>query len=240
MDAPAATTAQQQAPAAGLTEAEAQRRLEAAGGVREPPTSRSYASIVRANVFTLFNLILSVFGVLTLVFGDWRDALFLGTLLANTGIGIVQEVRAKRSLDRLALLVAPRAHAIRDGSPREVPAGEVVVGDLVTVQPGDQVLADGRVTDASDLHLDESILTGESESVGRAPGEELRSGAFVSEGSGSYEVTAVGDESYAGRIVGEARSFRHPRSPLEQAVNRLLLALVVLVVVLGGLLGYAL
>jgi cation-transporting P-type ATPase E len=240
VDAPAATTLQQQAATAGLTEAEAQRRLEAAGGVREPPTSRSYASIVRANVFTLFNLILSVFGVLTLVFGDWRDALFLGTLLANTGIGIVQEVRAKRSLDRLALLVAPRAHAMRDGHPREVPAGEVVVGDLVTVQPGDQVLADGRVTDASDLHLDESILTGESDSVARAPGEELRSGAFVSEGSGAYEVTAVGDESYAGRIVGEARSFRHPRSPLEQAVNRLLLALVVLVVVLGGLLGYAL
>jgi cation-transporting ATPase E len=228
------------ATAAGLTEAEAQRRLEASGGAGEQPTSRTYASIVRANVFTLFNLILSVFGVLTLVFGDWRDALFLGTLLANTGIGIIQEVRAKRSLDRLALLVAPRATAIRDGQPREVPAGEVVVGDLVTVQAGDQVLADGRVTQAGDLHLDESVLTGESDAVTRSAGEELRSGAFVSEGSGAYEVTAVGDDSYAGRIVGQARSFRHPRSPLEQAVNRLLLALAVLVVLLGGLLGYAL
>src|SRR5947209_16882091 len=115
----------QHAPAApagtdGLSEQEAARRLAERGKPPRQATSRSYASIVRANVLTVFNLILAAFGVLTLVFGDWRDALFLGILVANTAIGITQEVRAKRALDRLALLVAPRAMVLRDGSARSV------------------------------------------------------------------------------------------------------------------------
>jgi len=225
---------------AGLTEREAAARLAAAGRPESSSSSRSYASIVRANVFTLFNLILAVFGVLTLVFGDWRDALFLGILVVNSGIGIAQEVRAKRSLDQLALLVAPRATVVRDGAPRSVDAAAVVEGDLVSVQAGDQVVGDGSVLESHGLHLDESILTGESEAVARVAGDELRSGSFVSEGTGSYQVSAVGEQSYAGRLTGEARTFRHPRSPLERAVNRLLMVLVGAVVVLGGLLGYSL
>jgi cation-transporting ATPase E len=226
--------------ASGLSEAEAQRRLRARGPLRPPTSSRSYASIVRANTLTVFNLILAVFGVLTLAFGDWRDALFLGVLLANTAIGITQEVRAKRTLDRLALLVAPRATVVRDGRPRDVGVEQLVDGDLVRVEAGDQLVADGRVVRARELRLDESILTGESEPAVHAVGDELRSGAFVIEGTGAYEVTAVGAASYAERLLGEARAFRHPRSPLEQAVNRLLLALVGAVVVLGALLGYSL
>ncbi len=228
------------APLAGLSEVEAERRRAERGRGNEIANSRSYASIVRANVFTVFNLILACFGTITLVFGDWRDALFLGILVANTAIGITQEVRAKRALDRLALLVAPRATVLRDGSARSVPAAEVVEGDLVAVQAGDQIVADGQLRSAVDLRLDESILTGESESVPRATAEQLRSGAFVVEGSGSYQVTAVGAGSYAGRLLGAARSFRHPRSPLEQAVNRLLISLVALVVLLGAALGYSL
>jgi cation-transporting P-type ATPase E len=228
------------ARASGLTEAEAARRLAARGPSRPPATSRSYASIVRANVFTVFNAILAGFGTVTLVFGDWRDALFLGILVANASIGISQEVRAKRTLDRLALLVAPRATVIRDGARRAVGPEQLVVGDLVAVGAGDQVLADGRIAAAHDLHLDEAILTGESEPAARAHGDEIRSGAWVVEGAGSYEVTAVGHDSYASKLLGDARSFRHPRSPLELAVNRMLLFLVGLVVVLGGLLGYAL
>jgi magnesium-transporting ATPase (P-type) len=226
--------------ASGLTEAEAARRLAARGPTRAPATSRSYASIVRANVFTVFNAILAGFGAVTLAFGDWRDALFLGILVANATIGISQEVRAKRTLDRLALLVAPRATVIRDGTRRAVGPEQLVVGDLVAVRAGDQVLADGRVATAHDLHLDEAILTGESEPAPRAPGDEVRSGAWVVEGAGSYEVGAVGHDSYAAKLLGDARSFRHPRSPLELAVNRMLLFLVGLVVALGGLLGYAL
>jgi cation-transporting P-type ATPase E len=214
--------------------------LAARPRARARSTSRSYASIVRANVLTVFNAILLAFGAVTLLFGDWRDALFLGVIVANSGIGITQEVRAKRTLDRLALLVAPRGEVLRDGAPLLAPVEEVVPGDLLLLSPGGQIVADGRLLAASGLRLDESILSGESEPACRTVGEEVRSGAFVVEGTGACEVTAVGAESFAERLTGQARSFRHPRSPLERAVNRLLYALVALVVGLGALLGYSL
>jgi cation-transporting P-type ATPase E len=227
-------------PVDGLSEAEAARRLQAAGRPAPPASSRSYLSIVRANVLTVFNAILAAFGIVTLVFGDWRDALFLGIIVANSSIGIFQETRAKRALDRLALLVAPRARVVRDGVERQAPVEEVLAGDLVRLRAGDQVIGDGRLTQARELRLDESVLTGESQAVSRSPGEEVRSGAFAVEGSGAYLVQAVGADSFAAKLVGEARSFRHPRSPLERSVNRLLYALVALVVLLGGLLGFSL
>jgi P-type E1-E2 ATPase len=224
----------------GLTEVEAARRLAERGPPPPTPTSRSYASIVRANVFTLFNLILAVAGGMTLAFGEPQDALFLGVLVGNAGIGIAQEVRAKRALDRLTALVAPHATVVRDGAERVVPVGDVVDGDLVRVAPGDQLVADGVVDEARDLRVDESILSGESRLVSRDAGDEVRSGSFAVEGTGSYTVTAVGEQSYAARVTGEARSFRHPRSPLELALNRLLIVLVGMLVPLALLLGYAL
>jgi magnesium-transporting ATPase (P-type) len=224
----------------GLSEGEAARRLAARGGPQRRSSSRSYSSIVRANVLTVFNVILAAFGVVTLVFGDWRDALFLGVIVANATIGITQEVRAKRALDRLSLLVAPHVRVHRDGVVRPAGVDEVVVGDVVMLEPGDQVIADGQLLSANDLRLDESILTGESEPAERAVGEEVRSGAFAVDGVGAYEVRAVGADSFAARLTGEARSFRHPRSPLERAVNRLLYFLVVAVVGLGAVLGYSL
>ena len=225
---------------AGLSEAEAAARLDAAGPPPRPASSRSYRSIVRANALTVFNLILAVFGAVTLAFGDWRDALFLGVIVANTTIGIAQEVRAKRALDRLALLVAPRARVVREEAERELAVEQVVVGDLLRAGPGDQIVADGELVRARELRLDESVLTGESEPVARERGERVRSGAFAVEGSGEYVVQAVGEHSFAAQIVGQARSFRHPRSPLEQAVNRLLYGLVALMVGLGAVLGYSL
>src|SRR2546423_3281197 len=199
------------APPGGLTEAEAARRLAARGPQRKLATSRSYASIVRANVFTIFNLILAVAGAVTIAYGQWQDALFLGILFFNSAIGIAQEVRAKTALDRLAALVAPTATVVRDGATRTIGVGDVVVGDLVRVQAGDQIVADGQIETASGLALDESILTGESSPVARGPGETVRSGSFVAEGIGEFAVTAIGEQSYASRIAGEARSFRHPR-----------------------------
>ena len=224
----------------GLTEAQASERRAREGRPRGSSSSRSYASIIRANVLTVFNVILAGFGVLTLIFGDARDALFLGIIVANATIGVTQEVRAKRALDRLSLLVAPRAKVRRDGALREIDVADVVVGDVVLLAPGDQVVADGTLLASSDLHLDESVLTGESEPARRDAGQEVRSGAFAVEGTGAYRVTAVGEDSFAVRVTGEARSFRHPRSPLERAVNRLLYALVALVAGLGAVLGYSL
>jgi cation-transporting ATPase E len=203
-------------------------------------TSRSYASIVRANVLTVFNLILAVAGGLTLAFGNWQDALFLGILVGNAGIGTVQEVRAKRALDRLTALVAPHAMVVRDGTPRRVEVEELVPGDLVRVAAGDQIVADGTLEEAESLRLDESILTGESRALDRSAGDEVRSGSFAVEGTGAYLVDAVGEDSYAARVAGEARTFRHPRSPLERALNRLLFVLVAVMIPLGVMLGYAL
>ena len=224
---------------AGLTQQEAERKLAA-----KPPavttSSRSYKSIVVANVFTIFNLILLAAGVLTLAFGDVQDALFLGILVANAGIGIAQEVRAKRTLDRLAALVAPTANVLRDDTPRRVAVEAVVEGDVVLLDAGDQVVADGTLRRSDGLTLDESILTGEAKPVPKGVGEEVRSGSFAVEGAGTYVVTAVGEKSHAARIAGLAREFRHPRSPLEQSINRLLFVLVAVLIPLGIALGWVL
>ena len=224
----------------GLSSGEAARLLSARPRVRKSRSSRSYWSIIRSNVFTVFNAILAFFGGMTLAFGSWQDALFLGILVANTLIGIVQEVRAKRALDHLSALVVPTATVLRDGNPQRLPQDEVVEGDLAVLQPGDQLIADGQLQSSEGLLFDESNLSGESEPVRHALGDDLRSGSFVLEGTGRYVLTAVGTASYAERITGEARQFRHPRSPLERAMNKLLYSLVVLTFPLGILLGYAL
>lgn len=221
----------------GLTEAEARARRPHR---RRPATSRSYASIVRANVLTLFNLILVTFAVITLMFGDWRDVFFLAILIVNITIGIAQEVRAKRAVERLAALVAPSARVMRDGVERSVGVDDVVPGDLVLLGAGDQVVADGRLRTATALELDEAVLTGESRPVGRDAGDEVRAGAFCAEGSGAYIAEAVGADSYAGHVSGIARSFRHPLSPLQRGMNRLLLAMVGIMIPLGGVLALAL
>jgi cation-transporting ATPase E len=225
--------------AAGLTQQEAERKLAA-----RPPaaveSSRSYRSIVVANVFTIFNLILLAAGVLTLAFGDVQDALFLAILVANAGIGIAQEIRAKQTLDRLAALVAPTASVVRDGKPRRVDVEEVVEGDVVLLDAGDQVVADGTLRRSEGLELDESILTGESEPVSKTAGDDVQSGSFAVEGTGSYVVTAVGARSHAARVAGQAREFRHPRSPLERSINQLLLVLVAVLIPLGIALGWVL
>ncbi len=224
---------------AGLTQQEAERKL-AAQPHAPPGSSRSYKSIVVANVFTVFNLILLAAGVLTLSFGEAQDALFLAILIGNAGIGIAQEVRAKLTLDRLAALVAPIATVVRDGKPRQVGVDEVVEGDVVLIEAGDQVVADGTLRRSDALAVDESNLTGESEPVARSAGEEVRSGSFAVEGAGAYDVTAVGPRSHAAKVTGEAREFRHPHSPLERSINRLLFILVGILVPLGVALGWAL
>ena len=204
------------------------RRLDARGQAPRRRASRSYGSIVRANTLTIPNGILLVFGVLTIVFASWRDALFLGILVSNIAIGSLQEIRSKRALDRLAALVAPDAVVVRDGGDRRVPVDEVVAGDLVRLSAGDQVVADGTLATAEGLALDESNLTGESELAVRGAGGQVWSGSFVIEGSALFEATAVGADSRAERLTATARAFRHPRSPLERANDRLLLWLVAL------------
>ncbi|MEP6892980.1 MAG: HAD-IC family P-type ATPase, partial [Gaiellaceae bacterium] len=215
---------------------EAAARLQARGVVELQASSRSTASVVRANIVTPFNAILLSLGLITLIFGDARDALFVAIVVANAGIGIGQELRAKTKLDALAALVTPFAVVVRDGTELRLHVDEVVEGDLVRLAAGDQAIADGTVTASDGLEIDESILTGEPNPVRKAVGDDVRSGSFAVEGSGAFLVSAVGGDSYAERLVGEAREFRHPRSPLERAIDRLLYILVGAMVPLGILL----
>jgi len=207
----------------GLSSSEASRRLERLGEP-EDTQSRSVASIVAGNVFTLFNAIIGVFFILILSLGLFADAVFGFIAILNSAIGIRQELKAKETLDRLALLVAPRAKVVRDGRLAELHAEEVVPGDIVRVEPGDQLVADGEVIASRGLTLDESMLTGESDGIRKQAGDRLLSGAFCLSGSGYYELDAVREQSHASRIAGEAREFRHPPSPLQVEVNQVLQA----------------
>ena len=219
----------------GLSNGEAAARLRKLGA---PPqnSSRSTASIVAGNVFTLFNLIIGAFFVLDLALGLWADALFGVIAVVNSYIGIRQELKAKATLEQLAVLVAPRAEVVRDGSPVDLIATEVVPGDLVQVAPGDQLIADGEVVASRGMTLDESLLTGEADGIRKGDGDRVLSGSFCVSGSGSYVVDAVREESYAGRLAGEAKTFRHPPSPLQEEVNRVILASTYLMLPLAAVL----
>jgi cation-transporting ATPase E len=195
------------------------RGLTNAGGEH---TSRSVADILRANILTRFNLILGVLLAVILTVGQPQDALFGIVLVANALIGIAQELRAKRTLDRLAVLSAPRVRVIRDGAPRDVAVDDLVADDLVDLRAGDQLVADGVVRDSASLQADESLLTGESEPVDKRAGDRLLSGSFVVAGSGDYQATAVGAEAYARKLAAQARRFTVVRSELVAGINQIL------------------
>src|SRR6266568_1723530 len=182
-------------PLTGLTSAQvAERRSRGLTNTGGEPTSRSVAEILRANILTRFNFILGVLLAVILVAGQPQDALFGVVLVTNALIGIAQELRAKLTLDRLAVLTAPRVRVIRDGAPQDIAVADLVAGDLVDLRAGDQLVADGVVRASTSLEADESLLTGESEPVDKRAGDRLLSGSFVVAGSGGYQATAVGAE----------------------------------------------
>src|SRR6516164_8039289 len=209
-------------PPVGLSSGQvAERRsrgLTNAGGER---TSRPVAEILRANILTRFNLILGVLLAVILTVGEPQDALFGIVLVTNALIGIGQELRAKRTLDRLAVLSAPRVRVIRDGLRRDIPVADLVADDLVDLRPGDQLVADGMVRASTGLEADESLLTGEAEPVDKRPGDRLLSGSFVVAGAGGYQATEVGAGAYARRLAAEARRFTVVRSELVDGINRI-------------------
>ncbi|HEU4707095.1 MAG TPA: cation-translocating P-type ATPase [Solirubrobacterales bacterium] len=211
------------APEQGLSSKEAHARLRKLGPPPET-SSRSTASIVAGNVFTLFNAIIGAFFVLDLGLGLYADSIFGLIAVVNSYIGIRQELKAKATLDELAVLVAPHAKAVRDGAVVELTAGEVVPGDVIAVGPGDQLVADGEAIASRGMTMDESLLTGESDGIGKSAGDRVLSGSFCVSGSGHYVVDAVREQSYAGRLAGEAKTFRHPPSPLQEEVNRVIIA----------------
>jgi cation-transporting ATPase E len=207
----------------GLTSAQVAQRV--AGGETNDTgrrTSRPVSEIVRANVLTRFNAIVSALAAVVLATGHPQDALFGLVIVANTGIGVVQELRAKRTLDRLAVLGEEPVTVMRDGAEATVRPRDVVLGDLILVGPGDRIMVDGEVTGGPGMEVDESLLTGETDPVTKKPGDQVLSGSFVVSGSGAFTATRVGRRSYAARLESEASVFSLARSELMAGINHFL------------------
>ncbi|MFF2809425.1 HAD-IC family P-type ATPase [Streptomyces sp. NPDC058000] len=207
----------------GLTTAEVAERV-ARGEVNDVPvrSSRSTADIVRGNVFTRFNAIIGVLFVIILIVGPIQDGLFGFVIVANTGIGILQELRAKKTLDSLALIGEARPTVRRDGSAVAVLTSEVVLDDVIELGPGDKVIVDGEVLESDGLEIDESLLTGEADPVVKKPGDPAMSGSFVVAGNGAFTATKVGRAAYAAQLAEEASRFTLVHSELRTGISRIL------------------
>ena len=202
-------------------------------------TSRSVLSIVRANVFTLFNAIIFAAMVVVLVTGSWKDAVFGFVILINTGIGVVTELRAKRTLDRLSILVASKSIVRREGKNVYVDHSGIVLGDLLWVRSGDQVPADANVVKSWGLEMDESMLTGESVTVRKAADDFVYSGSTAVSGVALMRVTAVGDNSYASKLAAQAKVYTKTISDLSRGINTILKWMTIVVVPLCVLLVWS-
>lgn len=227
----------------GLSGAQVAERVEA-GRVNQVPRAptRTFGEIVRANVFTPVNAIIGSLFVIILIARPGPDALFAGVVISNALIGIVQELRARRALERLAVLNVALARVVRDGDLEEIPFDQVVADEVIELRPGDQAAVDGEVLAGEGLELNESLLTGEADPVTKGAGDEVLSGSFVVAGSGRIRASRIGAASYATTLAEEARRFRLVDSELRSGVNLVLrwltwiippLAILLLVVLLG-------
>ncbi|MEV4974884.1 cation-translocating P-type ATPase [Streptomyces scopuliridis] len=207
----------------GLTAAEVARHI-ARGEVNDVPvrSSRSLSEIVRANVFTRFNAIIGVLWVIMFFVAPIQDTLFGFVIIANTGIGIIQEWRAKRTLDGLAVIGEAKPTVRRDGVAAEISTSEIVLGDLIELGPGDKVVVDGEMVEADSIEVDESLLTGEADPVLKRPGDQVMSGSFVVVGGGAFRATKVGRDAYAAQLAEEASRFTLVDSELRNGISTIL------------------
>ncbi|WP_336216579.1 HAD-IC family P-type ATPase [Nonomuraea sp. LPB2021202275-12-8] len=202
-------------------------------------SSRSLSTIIRANVLTLFNLVIGLLWALILIFGEWQDGMFGLIMVANVLIGVVQELRAKRTLDRLAVIGESPVMVRRDGEDQQIPPHQVVQGELILLGPGDRLLVDGELVESDGLEVDESLLTGEADPVRKRPGDQVLSGSFAVAGTGAFTATAVGADAYAVRLAEEAGRFQLSRSELRDGVARFIRYITWLVIPIGALLMYS-
>lgn len=227
-------------PDSGLTQQQVQQRIKS-GQVNElPPTSgRSVRDIIRANVFTRINGILAVLFAVVLYTGSIVNGAFGLLIIANSIVGIVQELRAKYTLDKLSIVGRAKPMVIRDGKPaREIDRESVVLDDLIEVGPGDQIVVDGILRYASDVAIDESSLTGESDAIHKSVGDMVYSGSSVVVGSARYQATKVGKEAYAAKLAAEANKFTLTDSQLFRGINKILTYISWILIPVGALAIY--
>lgn len=207
----------------GLSTAEVAERV-ARGEVNDVPvrSSRSLTEIIRANVFTRFNAIIGVLWIIVLFVAPIQDSLFGFVIIANTGIGIIQEWRAKKTLDSLAVIGEAKPTVRRNGTAAEISSADIVLGDLIEIGPGDKIVVDGQVAEADSMEIDESLLTGEADPVVKHPGDPVMSGSFVVAGGGAFTATKVGREAYAAQLAEEASRFTLVHSELRSGISTIL------------------
>src|ERR1700756_1179407 len=226
--------------AIGLTDAEVAQRI-AEGKTNDVPAraARKVSDIVRANVFTRINAILGVLVIIVLATGSLINGLFGLLIIANSVIGMIQELRAKQTLDKLAIVGQAKPLVRRGGGTRELSPGEVVLDDIIELGPGDQIVVDGVVVEVSNLEVDESLLTGEADPIDKDAGDHVMSGSFVVAGGGAYRATRVGRGAYAAQLSEEASKFTLVKSELRTGINTILRFITYLLIPAGLLIIYS-
>ncbi len=225
-------------PETGLSSAQAQDRMDAGwGNLPIDPPGKTVGQIIKTNIFTYFNMLFFVLAAFVLVFGTWQNAMFLGVVFANIAIGIVQELRSKRTLDKLTLLTAPHGFVIRDGRQRKIPTSEMVRDDIVVFSAGSQIYADAVVV-SGECSANEALITGEADEIKKTPGSELLSGSFVVSGECRARLTQVGADSYANRLTLEAKEAKPPQqSEMMRSLTRLVQVIGIAIIPLGVLMA---
>ena len=222
----------------GLTEEQVKERIEAGQtNADENPNTRTYKQIVKENTLTFFNFLNLVLLVLVLMVGSFKNAFFVCIIIINTLIGIAQEIRAKKTIDKLAILTAKKSIVLREGKKWTVPTEELVLDDIVCLKTGDQVPADARILEGN-LEVNESLLTGEADNLPKNPGDELFSGSFVTSGEASCQIIHVGKDNYASQITSEAKEFKRHNSELRNSLNIILKVISIIIVPIGAMLFY--
>src|SRR5215475_273333 len=225
--------------ATGLTDAEVAQRI-ADGKTNDVPgrAARSVSDIIRGNVFTRINAILGVLFVIVASTGSVINGAFGLLIIANSAIGIIQELRAKQTLDKLAIVGQAKALVRRQSGTTALLPGEVVLDDIIELGPGDQIVVDGEILEEANLEVDESLLTGEADPIAKDAGDKVMSGSFVVAGSGAYRATKVGREAYAAKLAEEASKFTLVKSELRNGINTILQFITYLLVPAGLLTIY--
>ncbi|WP_373217676.1 cation-translocating P-type ATPase [Ruminococcus sp. 5_1_39BFAA] len=222
----------------GLTNEQVQERIEEGKiNLNENPNTRTYKEIIRENTLTFFNFLNVVLMVMVLLVGSYKNSMFVGIVLINTVIGIIQEIRAKKTIDKLAILTESKAVVLREGKKWSISTEKLVLDDLICLKTGEQIPADCKILEGS-LEVNESLLTGEADNLAKSVGDELFSGSFVTAGEACCQVIHVGKDNYASKITSEAKEFKRHNSELRNSLNAILKVISIIIVPLGMLLFY--